>query len=120
MQRELDAALASGAEIVGVNNRNLHTFEVHSGNVAAAGGEDSGGVFKVSESGIHSRADVVNADRRRAIRRSWSGEHLMKSPDPGGGAAERSNDGQSLRDHAARRRGGRGASRSVGDGIYLL
>src|SRR6202035_548877 len=25
---ELDAAIASGAEIIGVNNRNLHTFEV--------------------------------------------------------------------------------------------
>jgi len=26
--QELDAALESGAEIVGVNNRNLHTFQV--------------------------------------------------------------------------------------------
>ena len=27
-EAELDAAIASGAEIIGVNNRNLHTFEV--------------------------------------------------------------------------------------------
>ncbi len=41
-EAELDAAIASGAEIVGINNRNLHTFEVTLETSSAAGREDSG------------------------------------------------------------------------------
>ena len=53
---ELDAALKSGAEIVGVNNRNLHTFEVRPGNFARLAGKIPRSVVKVSESGIRRRA----------------------------------------------------------------
>ncbi len=50
---ELDAALASGARIVGVNNRNLHTFEVDLEVALRLAGKIPAGVVKVAESGIH-------------------------------------------------------------------
>jgi len=57
-QAELERALGSGAEIVGVNNRNLHTFEVTLETSLRLAGKIPSGVIKVSESGIHSSADV--------------------------------------------------------------
>ena len=65
---ELESALDSGAEIVGVNNRNLHTFEVTLETSLQLAGKIPAGVVKVSESGIHSRADVAPSDRRRVSR----------------------------------------------------
>src|ERR1019366_694667 len=55
---ELDAALDSGAEIVGVNNRNLHTFEVTLDTSLRLVDRMPPAVVKVAESGIHSRSDV--------------------------------------------------------------
>src|SRR5579872_1934666 len=55
---ELDAALESGAEIVGVNNRNLHTFQVTLDTSLRLVEKIPAAVVKVAESGIHSRADV--------------------------------------------------------------
>jgi indole-3-glycerol phosphate synthase len=78
---ELDVALASGAEIVGVNNRNLNTFEVTLETSLRLVEKIPSSVIKVSESGIHSNSDVhklvaVGFDAFLV------GEHLMKSPDP--------------------------------------
>jgi indole-3-glycerol phosphate synthase len=78
---ELEAALASGAEIVGVNNRNLHTFEVTLETSLQLADKIPANVVKVSESGIHSRADVTRlADA--GFQAFLVGEHLMKSADP--------------------------------------
>ena len=78
---ELEVALASGAAIVGVNNRNLHTFEVDLETSLRLAEKIPAGVVKVSESGIHSGADV-----RRLAAAGYEaflvGEHLMKSADP--------------------------------------
>jgi len=78
---ELDAALDSGAEIVGVNNRNLHTFEVTLETSLRLIGKIPANVIKVSESGIHSSEDV-----QRLASAGYDaflvGEHLMKSEDP--------------------------------------
>ena len=78
---ELDAALESGAEIVGVNNRNLHTFEVTLETSLRLIGKIPAEVIKVSESGIHSCDDV-----RKLASAGYNaflvGEHLMKSADP--------------------------------------
>jgi indole-3-glycerol phosphate synthase len=78
---ELDAALSSGAEIVGVNNRNLHTFEVTLETSLRLARKIPAHVIKVSESGIHSNADV-----QRLTDAGYDaflvGEHLMKSEDP--------------------------------------
>lgn len=78
---ELDAALASGAEIVGVNNRNLHTFEVTLATSLRLAKRIPAGVVKVAESGIHSREDVRTL-RAAGFDAFLIGEHLMKSPDP--------------------------------------
>ncbi len=78
---ELDAALESGAEIVGVNNRNLHTFEVSLDTSLRLVARMPAGVVKVAESGIHSRADVELL-RGAGFHAFLVGEHLMKSVDP--------------------------------------
>lgn len=66
---ELDRALAIGAPLIGVNNRDLKTFKVSLGTTeriaarlrgAANAPED---VLLVSESGIHTRADVQHVAR---------------------------------------------------------
>jgi len=80
-ESELDAALGSGAEIVGVNNRNLHTFEVDLATSLNLVRRIPTGVVKVAESGIHSRADVVRLSDA-GFQAFLVGEHLMKSADP--------------------------------------
>ncbi len=54
---ELEAALASGASILGINNRDLHTFEVSLETTRALLSQAPPGVVTVSESGIQSGAD---------------------------------------------------------------
>jgi indole-3-glycerol phosphate synthase len=80
-QEELDRALGSGAAIVGVNNRNLHTFEVTIETSLRLAEKIPAGVVKVTESGINSQADVkkLSAGGYNAF---LVGEHLMKSADP--------------------------------------
>ena len=78
---ELRPALDSGAEIVGVNNRNLRNFEVKLETSLDLAGLMPASILKVSESGIHGPADV-----RRLMDAGYTaflvGEHLMKSGDP--------------------------------------
>ena len=80
-QAELEKALRSDAQIIGVNNRDLRTFNVSlevSSTLAAAIPAE---VIKVSESGIFSAADV-----RSLMAHGYDaflvGEHLVKSADP--------------------------------------
>jgi indole-3-glycerol phosphate synthase len=80
-RRELDAAVASGAEIIGVNNRNLSTFEVTLDTSIELAGHMPAGAILVSESGIHTRADIARL-RGVGYTAFLVGEHLMKSPDP--------------------------------------
>jgi indole-3-glycerol phosphate synthase len=78
---ELRPALDSGAQIVGVNNRNLRNFEVKLETSLDLATLMPASILKVSESGIHDSADV-----RRLMGAGYSaflvGEHLMKSGDP--------------------------------------
>jgi indole-3-glycerol phosphate synthase len=78
-EAELGPALGSGAEIVGVNNRNLHTFEVSLETSLNLAARIPGQIVKVSESGIHSRDDI---QRLKGFQAFLVGEHLMKSADP--------------------------------------
>ncbi|MDQ6705765.1 MAG: indole-3-glycerol phosphate synthase TrpC, partial [Acidobacteriota bacterium] len=55
---ELGPALDSGAEIVGVNNRDLRTFEVRLETSLELVGKIPARILKLSESGIHNAADV--------------------------------------------------------------
>jgi indole-3-glycerol phosphate synthase len=80
-EQELTKAIDSGATIIGVNNRNLHNFEVTletSQRLAARMPSDA---VKVSESGIHSGADI-RLLRESGYHAFLVGEHLMKSSDP--------------------------------------
>jgi indole-3-glycerol phosphate synthase len=78
---ELDAALDSGADIVGVNNRNLHTFEVTLDTSLRLAEKMPSNVVKIAESGIHSGEDVRRL-QAAGFHAFLVGEHLMKSADP--------------------------------------
>jgi indole-3-glycerol phosphate synthase len=78
---ELGSALDSGADIIGVNNRNLHTFEVALDTSLRLAEKMPAAVVKIAESGIHSRADVQRL-QAAGFHAFLVGEHLMKSADP--------------------------------------
>lgn len=78
-EKEVDTALAAGAEIIGVNNRNLQTFEVSletSAKLRALVPKDK--VF-VAESGIHTVADMVLL-KELGCDAALIGESLMTAP----------------------------------------
>jgi indole-3-glycerol phosphate synthase len=82
-EEELGPAVASGARLIGVNNRNLHTFEVKLETALRLAEKIPAGVVRVAESGIHSSADVELL-RAAGYQAFLVGEHLMKSGDPAG------------------------------------
>lgn len=89
---ELDRALAAGAELVGVNNRNLKTFKVDLGHTERLAARlrafpSGSGRLLVAESGIHTRADVqrVQGATAQAI---LVGESLVKQGNIRGKVAE--------------------------------
>lgn len=77
---ELEAALEAGAEMVGVNNRDLRTFEVSLATAEWLAPDMPESVTKVAESGIHGPRDV-----QRMARAGYDavlvGEHLMRHDD---------------------------------------
>ena len=80
---EFETVLHFGHSLVGVNNRNLKTFEVDVGTSFSIAGVAAPGMLLVSESGIESR-DAIDGLRAVGFRAFLIGEHLMRSPDPGG------------------------------------
>jgi indole-3-glycerol phosphate synthase len=78
---ELKPAIASGARIIGVNNRNLHTFKVDLTVSLRLAAKIPEGVAKVTESGIHSASDLQHL-RAAGYQAFLVGEHLIKSGDP--------------------------------------
>jgi indole-3-glycerol phosphate synthase len=79
---ELDRALAAGARIVGVNNRNLRTMEVSLETAVSLSSAIPDGVVRVAESGIRSAEDVRRL-REAGFDAFLIGERLMSAPDPG-------------------------------------
>jgi len=75
-------AVASGAPIIGVNARNLDTFEVDLARVAAIAGELPRDRLRVAESGIHSRDDLAVL-HRAGYDAFLVGEHLVRAERPG-------------------------------------
>jgi indole-3-glycerol phosphate synthase len=80
-EEELDKALESGAKILGVNNRNLRTFEVSLETAERLAARMPAGLIRVAESGILCRADVERL-MAAGYQAFLVGEHLMKSGDP--------------------------------------
>jgi indole-3-glycerol phosphate synthase len=80
-RRELDAAIAAGSRIIGVNNRDLRTFEVTLETSLALAEQIPADVLRVSESGIHDARDIARL-RAAGFTVFLVGEHLMKSGDP--------------------------------------
>ncbi len=80
-QKELDVALASGAELIGVNNRNLRTFKDDLATSLRLAEKIPAGLIKVSESGIRTAQDVHQL-RQAGYDAFLVGEHLMRSHDP--------------------------------------
>ncbi len=78
---DLAKAADSGATLIGVNNRNLETFEVALETSLALAPHIPRGALSISESGIHTRADL---DLLRAAGYSafLVGESLMRSDNP--------------------------------------
>lgn len=80
-EEELRHAVDSGADIIGVNNRDLRTFEVRIETSLGLADRIPSNAVKVSESGI-SWAEDVRKLRAAGFDAFLVGEHLMKSPDP--------------------------------------
>jgi indole-3-glycerol phosphate synthase len=80
-RRELDAAIAAGSDIIGVNNRDLSTFEVSLETSLRLAEHMPDGVVRVSESGIHHASNIATL-RAAGYSVFLVGEHLMKSDDP--------------------------------------
>ena len=82
-EAELERALRCGARVVGVNNRDLTTFQVNLGTTETLAkrlfaASDSTRRILVGESGIHQRADVERL-RTAGCHAILVGESLMKS-----------------------------------------
>lgn len=80
-ERELERALAAGATLLGINNRDLRTFETNLAVAAELLPRIPSGVLAISESGIHSAEDtraLVAAGARGFL----IGETLMRVENP--------------------------------------
>lgn len=86
-REEVHRAISAGARIIGVNNRNLRTFEVHLETSLELAQEIPDECIAVSESGIRSAADIARL-RAAGFDAFLVGEHLMQSPDPGAALRE--------------------------------
>ncbi|HHM04550.1 MAG TPA: indole-3-glycerol phosphate synthase TrpC [Gammaproteobacteria bacterium] len=79
---ELDRALALELPLVGINNRNLRTFETRLGTTLALLPRIPDDRIVVAESGILSPADVALL-RRHDVHAFLVGEAFMRAPEPG-------------------------------------
>lgn len=81
-EEELDIALDIGAEIIGINNRDLRTFNTDLATTYKLRESIPSGKVVVSESGIYTRADVESL-REVGVNAILVGESLMRSSDIG-------------------------------------
>jgi indole-3-glycerol phosphate synthase len=86
-EEEAARAVAAGATLFGVNNRDLHTFEVDLGVTERVRPLLPPDAVVVGESGVHTRADVERL-QRAGVRAILVGEAFMTSPDVAAKMAE--------------------------------
>lgn len=79
---ELERALQTPAPLIGINNRDLRSFETSLDVTLDMLGQIPDDRLVVTESGIHT-ADDVSVMRGRGVHTFLVGEAFMKAPDPG-------------------------------------
>jgi indole-3-glycerol phosphate synthase len=79
--REMDRALEIDADIIGINNRNLHSFEVSLKTTEELAPEIPSDCLGISESGIRTKEDVKYVVEQ-GIHCFLIGESLMRDGDP--------------------------------------
>jgi indole-3-glycerol phosphate synthase len=84
---ELERALAIGAALIGINNRDLRSFETRLDTTLNLLSRIPPGQTVVTESGIHTPADVALM-RRHGVHAFLVGEAFMRAADPGAKLAE--------------------------------
>jgi len=81
-EEELQRAVDAGCDLIGINSRDLRTFEVNLETVFRLAGKIPAGCVRVAESGIHSGADLARL-RAAGYDAFLIGESLMKAERPG-------------------------------------
>ncbi|HEY0663754.1 MAG TPA: indole-3-glycerol phosphate synthase TrpC [Thiobacillaceae bacterium] len=81
-RRELERALKLGIELVGINNRDLHTFDVSLRTTLDMLPLVPPDVLVVTESGSNTKQDVA-ALRAKNVNAFLVGESFMRAPEPG-------------------------------------
>jgi len=84
---ELDRALALGADLIGINNRDLRTFKTDLETTVRLAKRLPKGITCVSESGIHTR-EAVDYLRGQGVHAFLVGEAFMRADEPGDRLAE--------------------------------
>ena len=82
-ESEYEIAEKAGARLIGINNRNLRTFETDISTSIYLAGRIASGHVLVAESGIHTRSDIERLIDA-GISNFLIGESLMRSEDPVG------------------------------------
>lgn len=80
-EQELELAKTVGANLIGVNNRDLHTFQVDIATAVRLGPMLPQGAVRVAESGIHTAADIRML-REAGYQAFLIGESLMRAAAP--------------------------------------
>ena len=81
-EQELERALALEPQLVGINNRDLRTFETDLDNTLRLATKIPAGVTVVTESGIYTREEVEHI-RAHGVHGFLIGESFMRANDPG-------------------------------------
>jgi len=84
---ELERALRLELELIGINNRDLHSFETSLDTTIDLLGLIPEDCLVVTESGIHTRDDIALM-RKHDVHAFLVGEAFMRVPDPGTGLRE--------------------------------
>jgi indole-3-glycerol phosphate synthase len=100
-EEELERALAVGADVIGINNRNLDDLSVDLATTAELITDVPAGKTVVAESG-YDRRDQLEELERIGVDAVLIGEALMRSPDPEAAVRELTLDEEATREHYIR------------------
>jgi len=86
-ESELESAVAAGAQVIGINNRDLNTFEVSLSTTEQLASRVPPGAVLVCESGIDS-LEAIRRVEKLGVHVFLIGESLIRATDPGVKLAE--------------------------------